>query len=99
MDFSDYDSMRMQIRAPWIKGVPTGAALLELTTANGRIALQSANTQILLTLSAATTTNLDFKEGVYDLELVKAATVVPLAVEIVDKLIRGSVTVIGEPTV
>jgi len=99
MDFADYNSMRMQIRAPFIKGVPTGPALLELTTANDRISLQSANTQILLTLSAAVTAALTFKEGVYELEMVKDAVVDPPSVEIVDKLIRGSVTVIEETVV
>jgi len=99
MDFSVYDSMRMQIRAPWIKGIPVGAPLLELTSENGRISLQSDDTQILLVLSAAITADLTFKEGVYDLELVKDAVLDPPTAEVVDKLIRGSVTVIGEPTV
>jgi len=99
MDFSVYDSMRMHIRAPWIKGIPVSDPLLELTTENGRISLQSADTQILLVLSAAVTADLAFKEGVYDLELVKDAVLDPPTAEVVDKLIRGSVTVIGEPTV
>lgn len=97
--FDEYDSMRMQIRAPFIKGIPTGAALLELTTANNRISLLSEDTQILLTINAATTRTLTFKEGVYDLELIKNAVVDPATDEIIDKLIRGSVTVVGEVTV
>lgn len=98
-DFSEYNSMRMQIRAPFIKGMPSGPALLELTTANGRISLQSDDTQIVLVISAVDTKALTFKEGVYDLELVKTAVVNPPAAEIVDKILRGSVTVIEETTV
>lgn len=96
---ANYDEIRMQIRPPWVKEFPTSTPLLELTQANGRISLEGDNTQIVLYISAADTAVLDFDEGHYELELVKHATTDPIADEVVDKLLIGSVTVLGEVTV
>lgn len=95
IDFSDYDEIRMQIRPPWIKGLPIKPPLLLLDQDNGRITL--SEDKINLTISAADTAGLYFDEGIYDLELVKHETAD--AVEVVDKLIYGSVQVKGEVTV
>ncbi len=99
-DFSDYDEARMQIRPPWIKGVPVKAPLLELTTGSGHIVI--SGTTVTLTISAQETASLDFDEGQYELEFVKhvdLGAVPPIPKEIVDKLILGSVAVTGEITV
>lgn len=99
LDFSDYDKIRMQIRPPFIKGSPTKTALLELTLDNGRITLENSNQTLRLTLSAGTTEELSFNEGVYDLEMVKSVDGIDILEEVVDKLIYGKVAVYGEQTV
>jgi len=94
-----YDSIRMQIRPAWVKKqvASPSTPLLELTTANGGISIDG--TTITLFISAADTTALAFNEGRYDLELVKDATLDPVAVERVDKILTGLVKVTGEITV
>lgn len=94
-----YDSIRMQIRPAWVKKqvASPSSPLLELTTANGGISIDG--TTITLFISAADTTALAFNEGRYDLELVKDATLDPVAVERVDKILTGLVKVTGEITV
>ena len=102
LDFSEYDEIRMQIRPPFIKGIPIKPPLLELTLTNGRITLEDENKTIRLTISAANTQTLTFDEGVYDLELVKhknLGATPQIPEEIVDKLLYGSVTIHGEQTV
>lgn len=99
LDFSDYDEIRMQIRPPFIKGIPVKAALLELTLDNGRITLENSNQTLRLTISAETTEEFSFNEGVYDLEMVKHINGVDIFEEVVDKLLYGKVTVQGEQTV
>ena len=99
LDFSDYDEIRMQIRPPFIKGIPVKAALLELTLDNGRITLEDNNQTLRLTISAETTEEFSFNEGVYDLEMVKHVNGVDILEEVVDKLLYGKVTVQGEQTV
>ena len=97
-----YDSARLQVRPAWNKKLSTNpAALLELTTANGGILIESATpTTLTLYISAADTAALLFDEGRYDLELVVAAVVSPTpAVEKVDKILTGKVSVTGEITV
>ena len=92
-----YDDFRVVMRPPWVKGIPsTTAALKTLTLANGGIVLQGSNLQILLTMTAAETAALTFSEGIYELELIKDATANPAVAEIIDKLVYGSVTVVGE---
>lgn len=95
IDFSTYDSISMQIRPPWVKGLPTKPPLLNLDQSNGRILLSEGKIQ--LTISATDTTRLSFDEGVYDLEMVKYKTLP--ADNVVDKLIYGSVQIVGEKTV
>lgn len=95
LDFTDYDVIRMQIRPPWVKGIPVKPALLELSMANGRITLEDDNLTLRLTISADDTTDLSFDEGAYDLELIQTEE----AGEVVDKLLYGSVSVKGERTV
>ena len=99
LDFSDYDEIRMQIRPPFIKGIPVKAALLELTLDNGRITLEDNNQTLRLTISAETTEEFSFNEGAYDLEMVKHVNGVDILEEVVDKLLYGKVTVQGEQTV
>ena len=99
LDFSDYDEIRMQIRPPFIKGIPVKAALLELTLDNGRITLEDNNQTLRLTISAETTEEFSFNEGVYDLEMVKHVNGVDILEEVVDKLLYGKVAVQGEQTV
>ena len=102
LDFSSYDEIRMQIRPPFVRGIPKKAALLELTLTNGRVTLEDDNSTLRLTISAADTRDLPFNEGVYDLELVKHVdlTATPsIPEEVVDKLLFGSVVVKGEQTV
>lgn len=91
IDFTDYTSFRMQIRPPWVKSSPTQSALLELTSANGRIVLEDGNSILRLTIPAVNTAALTFDEGAYELELVNG--------DVVDKLLYGAVTVKGELTV
>ena len=94
LDFSTYDEIRMQIRPPFVRGIPTKPALLELSLANGRITLAEENTVLRLTVSAADTAAFTFDSGIYDLELVTYGTP-----EVVDKLLYGKVSVYGEQTV
>lgn len=77
---------RMQIRAQ-----VGGAVLLELTTANGGLALTGPGT-ITRTLSAAQTAALTWGEAVYDLE-------VEYADGTVQRYLQGDVTVSREVTV
>jgi len=100
--FEAYDEIRMHIRPPWVRGIPTKAPLLELTLDNGRILLENSDTVLTLIVSAADTEALTFDEGIYDLEMVKHVDTEadpPIPVEVVDKLLYGSVTVEGERTV
>ena len=77
---------RMQIR----EKVTSTTVLLELTTANGGVTFDSALKTITITIPASTTETLTFKSGVYSLELVSGALVVPF--------LTGSVTLETEVT-
>jgi len=95
VDFGAYDSMRLQVGKSWIK--KTGSdLLLSLTNTNGRIALADNDQTLILTLTAAETAQLNFHEGIYELELVKDATVDPVAAQVVDRILYGSVKVANE---
>jgi hypothetical protein len=94
LDFASYDEIRMQIRPPFVRGVPTKPALLELTLENGRITLEDDDTTLRLTISAADTAEFTFDSGIYDLELVTYGDT-----EIVDKLLYGKISVYGEQTI
>lgn len=101
VDFASYDSIRMQVKPPWIKSTSTKPALLELTLDNGRVTIEDSDLTLRLTVSADDTSKLVFDEGVYDLELVKDINLSadpPIPVQIVDKLLYGSVQVHGEVT-
>ena len=78
---------RMQIR----RDVDATAALMELTTANGRLSVSGALGQITLILTPAQTAELT-RSGVYDLEIVKTAT------GEVHKVLRGEFRVEKEVT-
>ena len=78
---------RMQIR----RDVDATAALMELTTANGRLSVSGALGQIVLNLTPAQTAELT-RSGVYDLEIVKTAT------GEVHKVLRGEFRVEKEVT-
>ena len=102
LDFAEYDEIRMQIRPPFVKGIPLKPALLELTLTSGRITIEESNLILRLMISAADTKNLAFDEGVYDLELVKYVDLdatPAITEETVDKILYGKVTVHGEQTV
>jgi len=73
---------RMQVRAT----LEAASALIELTTANSRIALGGAAGTITLTISATDTAALTSGRGVYDLELVSGAG-------IVTRLLQGVATI------
>lgn len=77
---------RMQIR----DRVAATDTLIELTTENGRIALGGAAGTITLTITAADTAALDFRSGVYDLEIVNGA--------VVDRILEGEVELNKEVT-
>jgi hypothetical protein len=63
---------RMQVRSH--AGI--GRSFIELTTANGRIALGGSAGTITLTISATDTAALTAGRGVYDLELVSGSGIV-----------------------
>jgi hypothetical protein len=73
---------RMQVRAT----LEAASTLVELTTANGRIALGGAAGTITLTISATDTAALTSGRGVYDLELVSGSG-------IVTRLLQGVATI------
>jgi hypothetical protein len=73
---------RMQVRAT----LEAATALIELTTANGRIALGGTAGTITLTISATDTEALTSGRGVYDLELVSGSG-------IVTRLLQGVATI------
>lgn len=80
-------SARMQVRA----SVTATTTVIELTTANSRIALGGAAGTVTLTVSAADTAALAAGRYVYDLELVSGSGVV-------SRLIMGNFVVRGEVT-
>ena len=73
---------RMQVRAT----LESASTLVELTTANSRIALGGAAGTITLTIAAADTAALTAGRGVYDLELVSGSG-------IVTRLLQGVCTI------
>ena len=78
---------RMQIRA----SIDDTVVLLELTTENGKIAIDSVNSTITLTLSAVETASLSWLKGVYSVELISPGGVVT-------PFLDGSVSVAKEVT-
>ncbi len=90
-----YDSALLQIRKPYVKGVDS-SPLFELSTDNGRIEFDG--TSVNLTISAEDTAALDFVSGIYDLELIIDAEDED-SDRVVDKLIRGKVTVMDERSI
>jgi hypothetical protein len=85
VDLTGY-SARMMIRASYAAASP----LIELTTSNGRIALNGAPGRIDLFIGATDTEALAGSAGVYDLELVNGAEVT--------RLLQGEVTLSPEVT-
>jgi hypothetical protein len=73
---------RMQVRAT----LESASTLVELTTANSRIALGGTAGTITLTISATDTAGLTAGRGVYDLELVSGSG-------IVTRLLQGVATI------
>jgi hypothetical protein len=74
-----------------IKDRTGGTELLRLDTTNGRIELDNTAKTITLTIDADDTADIDWRRGVYDLELVSAGGVV-------SALLAGIVTVTEEVT-
>lgn len=77
---------RMQIRAR----VTSSTTLLELTTANSRITIDDTTKLITLSLTAAVTAGLTWRQGVYDLEMVSGG--------VVETIMYGNVKVLKEVT-
>ena len=73
---------RMQVRST----LESATTVVELTTANGRIALGGSAGTITLTISATDTAALTAGRGVYDLELVSGSG-------IVTRLLQGVCTI------
>jgi hypothetical protein len=73
---------RMQVRST----LESASTVVELTTANGRIALGGTAGTITLTISATDTAALTSGRGVYDLELVSGSG-------IVTRLLQGVCTI------
>lgn len=73
---------RMQVRAT----LEAATALIELTTANGRITLGGSAGTITITISATDSAALTAGRGVYDLELVSGSG-------IVTRLLQGVATI------
>ena len=88
VDITGYTA-RMHVR----ESVESATILLELTTANLRIALGDAAGTIRILVSAADTAALNFTQGVYDLELVNTG-----GDGKVTRLIEGGVEVRPEVT-
>lgn len=84
IDLTGY-SARMQMRS----AVTSNTVAMELTTANGRIAIDPLLGKITLQIAAADTATLS-GTGVYDLELVNGA--------IVQRILEGSYTISPEVT-
>lgn len=85
IDVTGYTA-RMHIR----KKLADVAFEVELTSENGGIILGGTDGSITLSLTAAQTTEMDIKGGVYDLEMVKD--------EIVTRLLEGTVIISLEVT-
>lgn len=86
-DLTGYTA-KMQVRE-----TPTDETVLdELTTENGRITITAIEGKIELIFPNTTTTNYDFENAVYDLELMVGTPVV------VNRLLQGSFTVDYEVT-
>ena len=81
----------MHIRA----AVNSATTLLELTTANNRIAasLVGADTEIVLTVAATTTNGLTFSRAFYDLEYIPATGAADT-----ERILMGTVTLSKEVT-
>ena len=73
---------RMQVRST----LESASTVVELTTANGRIALGGAAGTITLTISATDSAALTAGRGVYDLELISGSG-------IVTRLLQGVATI------
>lgn len=87
IDLTGYTA-RMSIR----RDADDSTALIELTTANGRISIAALTGIVTLVLTAAETAAITtWTRGVYDLELVSA-------IGTVTRLIQGAVTVLAEVT-
>ena len=85
IDITGYTA-RMHVR----KKKKSDEYYVSLTTENGRISLGGTNGQITLLVSAADTEQLDFVEGLYDLELVNGDTVY--------RIVEGTMTFSKEVT-
>jgi len=85
VDLTGYTA-RMQVRLSTF----ASESLINLTTENGGIAIDSANGLITCSLSATDTTALDFFDAVYDLEIMTGSTV--------ERLLEGKVKLSREVT-
>jgi hypothetical protein len=78
---------RMQVRASII----SPDILLDLTTENGRLAINEAAGEVRIILNAATTSAIQWPRGVYDMELVSPTGGV-------SRMLYGEITVSKEVT-
>ncbi len=79
-------SARMQVRAD----VDSDTVLLELTTDNSGIILDTVNSTIAISVAATDSADISWDSGVYSLELVSGS--------VVSVLLEGSVTILKEVT-
>lgn len=86
-----YVNLRGMTGRCYFKKAVGSPILFELTTENGRIAIDETNNAITLTINALDTEQIAFDSAKYDLELVSGGTVV--------RLVEGNVSVEGEITV
>lgn len=78
---------RMQVRA----NVASNTVLLELTTENERLVIDENDGRVTIALDAETTAAVNWRRGVYDLELVSPGGSVT-------RLVEGAITVSKEVT-
>ena len=86
VDLTGYTA-KMQVR----QSPQSGTVLLELSTTNGRITLGGASGTITLALIASTTAAINWRRGVYDIELTSGDGTVT-------RLIEGEIQVSKEVT-
>lgn len=100
VDFTDYTSMRLQVRPSWVRNAAGTSTdpLLELTSENGGINKADLNLALTINMAASATAAIEWDSGKYELELV-ITDVDPEVEVIVDKLLLGTITVVGEVTI
>lgn len=94
LNFAQYTGMALRIKTAWkhTETTTTEDPLLELTMADGYVVVAGDELSISVVIPASETADLAFESGRYFLDLYKEVEGVP----VVDKLLYGKFTVIGE---